>query len=297
MIKRTIEVSNPAYLKLNNKQLEINQTDILVVAIPIEDMGVLLLAHPQITITQRLLVELGNNNVAVINCDQQYLPISLILAMHAHTTHTKVLRTQTALSAVRQKQLWKAIVQTKISEQATTLKCVDSNHKPVSALIRSVKAGDKTNIEAQAARRYWRLLFGDNFRRNIELSGINTLLNYGYAVIRAMVARALVGAGFHPALGLNHHNQYNAYCLADDVMEPFRPWVDEVVAHLVISGCDTVCKESKMRLLSILDKPVDYLGDTTPLMVATGLLAAKLKAAYTDSSIQLRYPTRIASPV
>lgn len=295
MIKRTIEVSNPAYLKLNNKQLEIHQTDKSTGSIPIEDIGVLLLAHSQITITQRLLVELGKNNVVVVNCDQKYLPISLVLAMHSHTTHTKVLRTQTAISTVRQKQLWKMIVQTKISEQATTLRYIDSNHKPVSGLISSVKAGDKTNIEAQAARRYWRLMFGDNFRRNIESSCINMLLNYGYAVIRAMIARALVGAGFHPAIGLNHHNQYNAYCLADDVMEPFRPWVDEVVAQLVMKGYDSVCSESKKELLGILDKTVSYDGENTPLMVATGLLAAKLKAAYTDTSIKLQYPKRMAS--
>lgn len=210
--------------------------------------------------------------------------------------HTKVLRAQNAISIVRQKQLWKSIVQTKLREQASTLQRVKINHKPVLSMINHVKAGDKTNIEAQAAKRYWRLLFGDEFRRNTELVGVNTQLNYGYTVIRAMVARALVGAGMHPAIGLNHSNQYNAYCLADDVMEPFRPWVDEVVTNLAKEGCNTVCTESKTALLGLLDKTVLYECEKTPLMVATGLLAAKLKAAYSDSSVQFKYPIRMAEP-
>jgi len=294
MIKRTIEISKPAYLRLKNKQLEITRNQSIVGSIPIEDLGVLLLAHPQITVTQRLMVECSSNNVAITNCDQQHLPISITLALYSHTTHTKVLRTQHGISIVRQKQLWKYIVQTKLKEQAETLKRVDANHKPILGMINTVKSGDKSNIEAQAAKRYWRLLFDDEFRRNPESTGLNALLNYGYAIIRAMVARSLVGTGMHPAIGLNHHNQYNPYCLADDVMEPFRPWVDEVVHKLANDGCNEICTESKQALLSLLDMPVMYEQDKTPFMVATSLLAAKLKSAYANTSVQVNYPTRMA---
>lgn len=293
MIKRTVEISKPAYVRLSNHQLCIDLNGTNVGSIPIEDMGFLILNHPQITITQRALVECSNNNVVIVNCDRQHLPVSTTLPLYSHSTHTKILREQCAISVIRKKQLWKCIVQSKICEQADTLKRVEVEYKPVLNLRNCVKSGDVTNVEAQAAKRYWRLLLGNSFRRIHTATGINAQLNYGYAIVRALVARSLVGSGMHPAIGLNHHNQYNPYCLADDVMEPFRPWVDEIVTTLAKEGCDEICTESKKALLSILDMPVIYEHERTPMMVAVGLLAARIKTAYADKSVLIQYPTRL----
>ena len=174
---------------------------------------------------------------------------------------------------------------------------MDKTYLPLERLASKVKTGDPENLEAQAAQKYWRLLFGEQFRRDTELEGINSLLNYGYAIIRALIARAIVGSGLHPALGLFHSNQYNGLCLADDLMEPFRPWVDYKVYLMAIDNPELmVNKETKIPLLNLLAEPVLWEQQTLPLMVACHYLMANLKRAYEDSTVMLNYPQRLNQP-
>ena len=289
MIKRTVEISNPGYLKVKFNQLLIEQGE-QQASVPFEDLGVLILAHRQITITQAVLQHCAEVNCVVVHCNAQYLPISLTLPLVAHTLQTKAMRLQSSISTVRRKQLWQQIVQAKIREQAETLKRLYKNHKPLQALIKHVKSGDKDNTEAQAAQRYWKLLMHKGFRRNPDLPDSNVQLNYGYAIVRAAIARALVGTGFHPSLGLHHSNQYNAYCLADDVMEPFRPWIDEITAK---QQTEQLNQQSKNKYLQLLAQTVLYKQQQTPFMVALSLMAADLKKAYRSADIKLDFPQRL----
>lgn len=290
MIKRAVEISNPAYLKSRQQQLEIEQDKKVVAQLPFEDLGVLLISHSQVVLTHAVIEACAENKIVIVHCDKKYLPISLTLPMTAHSLHTKTLREQVSISPVRIKQLWQQIVEAKISEQALTLEKLNKNAKPIQLLVKKVKSNDSTNIEAQAAQKYWKLLVDKDFKRNPDLEGVNSQLNYGYAIIRAMVARALVVTGFHPSLGLNHSNQYNAYCLADDLMEPIRPWVDEVVMQL---PTDEMTLHTKTQLLNVLSQDVLYQEKRQPLMVAVGLLASQLKQAYQNKSIQLNFPQRL----
>lgn len=289
MIKRTIEISHPAYLKRQLEQLVIEQQGEVAAKVPFEDLGVLILAHPQITVTQAVLSACTENNIALIHCDQSHLPAGLTLPLSNHSLHSKVIKMQAGLGKVRRKQLWQQIVREKIFQQAETLRRLNKNHKPLYALIDKVKSADSGNMEAQAAQRYWKLLVDKDFRRNPQAEGVNTQLNYGYAIVRAMVARALVGTGLHPGLGVNHTNQYNSYCLADDLMEPFRAWVDEITMKQTEGGLN---QATKSEYLTVLAQTVLYQKRKMPLMVAVGEMTALFKQAYLDKKLVLRFPQR-----
>ena len=292
MIKRTIDVSRASYLHLKNKQLLIDQNGETVGKVPVEDLGILVLEHPAISITQGLILACQKNNVAVVFCDERHLPYSTLLPLsEGNQLHSKVLRQQIKISQPSKKQLWKNIIQEKIRQQAHTLKQLGKPHEVFLSLSSKVKSGDSGNLEAEAARKYWPLLMGKGFVRDFEAEGANALLNYGYSIVRAMIARALVGTGLHPALGLFHHNQYNGLALADDLMEPFRPWVDRVVYKLVTEEPDTkINKESKQKLLELPGKQVLWEKKEKPLLVVSHLLASRLKQAYEDSSLLLIWP-------
>lgn len=293
MIKRTVDISEPAYLHLNHQQLLIDKNGDTIAQIPIEDLGVVILQNPAIVITQAVIVACQKNNVVLVFCDERHLPYSVLLPIsEGNNLHNKVLQQQIDLKLPTKKRLWQQIVKRKITEQADTLKKLDKNHKPLERLAERVKAGDPDNLEAQAAQAYWKLLFGDGFRRDTDLDGVNSLLNYGYSIMRAMVARAIVGSGLHPTIGLHHHNQYNGLCLADDLMEPFRPWVDLKVYQMAESKPELqVDKESKIPLLNLLSETVLWEQQNMPLMVACHYLTANLKRAYENSAIRLDYPT------
>jgi CRISP-associated protein Cas1 len=295
MIKRTIDISEPAYLHLKHQQLLIDKKGETVAQIPIEDIGTLILQRPAIVITQAAIITCQKHNVALVFCDERYLPYSLLLPISdGNNLHAKILKQQIALTLPTKKRLWGQIVTQKILNQAETLKNLDKTYLPLERLAGKVKSGDPENLEAQAAQKYWRLLFGEQFRRDTELDGINSLLNYGYAIIRAMIARAIVGSGLHPALGLYHSNQYNGLCLADDLMEPFRPWVDSIVYLLASDNPELkVGKVTKIPLLNLLAEPVLWEKQTMPLMVACHYLLANVKRAYEDSAVSLNYPQRL----
>ncbi len=188
--------------------------------VPIEDLGILILNHSGAVVTQGLLDACSENNAVVVCCDGKRLPSSILLPLSGHSVHAETLRAQVAMTLPRRKRLWQQIVRSKITAQARLL---GEPGKRIADLAPLVRSGDPDNIEARAARAYWPLLFGPSFRRNRTGAGVNSLLNYGYAVLRAVVARAICAAGLHPSVELHHHNRYDSLCLASDLMEPLRP--------------------------------------------------------------------------
>lgn len=309
MIKRTLYFGNPAYLSVKHAQLEIRLPEVeknttlpesfkasAVKQVPIEDIGVVVLDNKQITITQGALSELLNNNVAVISCDEHRMPIGLMLPLAGNTTQSERFRHQIEASLPLKKQLWQQTIQAKITNQSAVLRqqrgleCGN-----MEAWVKQVKSGDSDNLEGRAAAFYWQNLFGDieGFHRDREGVAPNNLLNYGYAILRAVVARSLVGSGMLPTLGIHHHNRYNAYCLADDIMEPYRPFVDKLVAEIVDSGIDTsqLTTEIKSKLLSIPVLDVVINGRRSPLMVAVATTTASLYKCYSGEIRKIAYPT------
>lgn len=292
MIKRTIDISKSSYLHLKNSQLLIDQNGQTAGKIPVEDLGILILEHPAITITQGALLECQKNKVAVVFCDERHLPYSTMLPIaEGNQLHSKVLRHQVQLSQPAKKRLWKNIVREKIKQQALTLENVGKPYNEFRMLADKVKSGDSENIEAEAARKYWPLLMGQDFRRDYQAEGANALLNYGYSILRAIIARALVGTGLHPALGLFHHNQYDGLALADDMMEPFRPWVDSMVYNILQDNPEAqVNRASKQVLLELPAKQVIWEKKKLPFLVVSHLLAARLKLAHQDTAVSMFWP-------
>ena len=254
MIKRTLYFGNPAYLSVKLEQLEIRFPEVenclnlldsikeqSVKRIPIEDIGVVVLDNRQITITQGALAKLLDNNVAVITCDEHRMPSGLMLPLSCNTTQSERFQEQIEASAPLKKQLWQQTIQAKIFNQSVVLrKLRNLDCDNMESWAKQVKSGDSDNLEGRAAAFYWQNLYGHikGFRRDREGVPPNNLLNYGYSLLRAVVARFLVGSGLIPTLGIHHHNRYNAYCLADDIMEPYRPYVDVLVDEIVDSGID-----------------------------------------------------------
>ncbi len=307
MIKRTIYFENPAYLSLKDSQLAIRLPEVeksnvpgsfkdaSVHTIPIEDIGVLILDNKQITITQGLLEALLKNNVAVITCGSNHMPLGLYLPLEGNTTQSERTQAQVDASLPLKKQLWQQTVEAKIENQAYVLhNCRNETVKNMLIWSKQVKSGDSENLEGRAAAYYWANLFREikGFRRGREGIPPNNLLNYGYAVLRAVIARSLVGSGLFPALGIHHHNRYNAFCLADDVMEPYRPFVDKLVVEIVDSGCDyeNITKEIKIKLLKIPVMDVVINGTRSPLMLAARQTSASLARCYLGEIRKIAYP-------
>ena len=291
MIKRIIDISEQAYLHIKHQQLLIDKHNETVGQVPIEDLGVLILQHPAIVITQQTIIACQKNKVVIVFCDNKHLPYSIILPIaEGHTLHNKILKQQIAITEPTRKRLWKQIVEQKITQQAITLKLLNKDSTRLDYLSKQVKPSDEGNLEAVAAQAYWKKLFGKEFRRNVDMEGINSLLNYGYAIIRAMIARGICGAGLHPSLGLFHQNQYNALCLADDLMEPFRPWIDSIVYQLSAENSLEVSQKNKKPFLELLSASVQFNNKSMPFMVSIPLLMAELKRCYTKESKTLFYP-------
>ncbi len=317
MIKRTLYFGNPAYLHTANEQLMVefsvpDGTDPLVKPkahiAPIEDIGVLILDHQQITISQALMAKLLANNTAVITCDNTHHPTGMLLNLNGHTLQSRIFAAQISASEPLKKQLWQQTIVAKIQNQAAVLGAINNKDSLFSEadkllinLSREVKSGDSDNMEAQAAGYYWKNIFPEikGFTRNREGLPPNNLLNYGYAILRAVVARCLTGSGLLPTLGIFHRNQYNAYCLADDIMEPYRPYVDKLVCSILQSHniVPELTKDVKAKLLAIpaLDVTIARsvsAKDTerSPLMVAVEKTTASLARCYEGTARKLLYP-------
>ena len=292
MIKQTIFISTPRRLSLKNGQMVIEwkDSDDGKVTRPIEDMGCVVLEHQMISVTMPLLNELVKNNVAVILCDGKAMPSAMLQPLEANTTQAETLRLQMNVTEPMRKQAWKQIVESKISNQAAMLEKYDMDGSALRLLTKQVKSGDADNREGTAARTYWSTLFGTNFRRERYGDAPNNLLNYGYAILRAAVARALLGSGLLPAIGIFHHNRYNAFPLADDVMEPYRVYVDEAVYGLKTNGYLELDTYAKMTLLKILDCDVTLGKVTRPLQIALTSTTASLVKFYAQENKKLALP-------
>ncbi len=295
MIKRIVDISDPAYIHVKHQQLLIDKEGKTAGQIPIEDLGILILQHPAIVITQQVIIACQKNKVGIVFCDERHLPYSVILpVVDGHTLHQKIMRLQIKTKKPVTKRLWKQIVQKKIIEQQRTLSLAGENATVLERLASKVKSGDTENHEAQAAQYYWRRLFGRSFRRDHEAAGVNALLNYGYAVVRALISRSIVAGGLHPAIGVNHHNQYNALCLADDLMEPFRPWVDWLAYQIWMENKKVeVGRDTKKNILRLLDETVHIKKKTMPLMVACHYLVADFKRCLDGSLKSIEYPALV----
>lgn len=312
MIKKTIYVSNPAHLSLRLGQMVIKQEDVdksnlhenikqsFHVTKPIEDIGMLVLEHQQITLTQGLLAALLENNAAVVTCDSHCMPTGLLLPLAGNTTQSERFASQIAASLPLKKQLWQQTIHVKIQNQASVLgKCCQAEIGCMRSWANDVRSGDAGGHEARAAAYYWQNLFADipgleRFTRGREGMPPNNLLNYGYAILRAVLARALVSSGLLPTLGIHHHNRYNAYCLADDIMEPYRPYVDQLVFLLIqeygIDGISELTRDLKMRLLAIPTLDVIIAGKRSPLMVAVSQTTASLYKCFAGELRKISYP-------
>ena len=298
MIKQTLYFGNPAYLSLKDRQLVIRLPDKdQSITRPIEDIGVIVIDNKQITLTSGLIEALLANNCALITCDSSHLPVGLMLPLCGNTKQSERFRHQLSASLPLKKQLWQQTISQKIANQAQVLKvCFGVEVGNMLSWSKNVKSGDSDNLEARAAAYYWRNMFDDEdvFIRDREGEPPNNLLNYGYAILRAIVARGLVGSGLLPTLGIHHHNRYNAYCLADDIMEPYRPYVDELVVNIrkEFDNTDFLDKEIKKRLLSIPTIEVRINNHRRPLMVAVSETTASLYKCFSGELRKIAYPER-----
>ena len=303
MIKRTLFFGNPAYLSTRNEQLVVNfpEEERKETTIPIEDLGYVVLEDPQITITNGLLMKLIQNKTAVITCDKQHLPCSLMQPLVGHTEQTERMRHQLNASQPLKKNLWQQTVSAKIYNQALHLESREKNALKLKRWSTDVKSGDTGNLEAIAAAHYFQNLFSKvaGFSRNQKGVPPNNLLNYGYAILRAVVARALVSSGMLPSVGIFHRNKYNAFCLADDIMEPYRIYIDSVVYDIVETGCnmEDLSRNLKTKLLLIPALDVYIDGKWSPLMNAVSRTTSSLYECFLGSSRKILYPEYIASRV
>jgi CRISPR-associated protein Cas1 len=296
MIKRTIEISQQAYhLCVRNEQLRLlpreNPGTADAPSIPCEDIGLVVVDEPGVTYTHAALAALLEHDAVLVICGRDHLPAGMLLP---YQTHTEVVwRVDDQINASRpvRKRLWRQLVQAKIRAQARNLPPNSAVRAKLLSLARNVKSGDPENLEAQAARAYWSEWLGDApFHRDPDGDGINALLNYGYAVLRAAVARALVMAGLLPVLGIHHSNRSNAFCLADDLVEPLRPLADARVRECVRAGALRLDRDTKRALLELLTLEVQTADQSGPLMVALHRMVASLVRCYEGTSDRLVIP-------
>ncbi len=298
MIKRTIEISRePAHLSVRMNQLTLRRLEQTVGTFPCEDLGVVVVDHPQTTYTHAALAALAQADATLVVCGHDHLPVGVLLPLADHTQVVSRVKEQIAIGKPLCKRLWKQIVQAKIRRQAANLASSSPSQLRLLRLADSVRSGDPTNAEAQAAKVYWSAWLTEapeqqtRFRRDPDGSGANALLNYGYAIFRAAVARAIVVAGLLPSLGLHHTHRANAFCLADDLMEPFRPLVDERVRQLITSGQTDLDQPAKAELLELLAVPMTTVdGGRGPLVVVLHRYVASLVLCYQGEANRLEIP-------
>jgi CRISPR-associated protein Cas1 len=297
MIKRTLYFGNPCYLRKELEQLVVEFPENEkqgISTIPIEDIGVVVMDNPRITITQGLFAALSEKNVVIINCDSRHLPFSLMLPSCVHHAYTDKLRFQIKASLPMKKNLWQQTVVAKLKNQAGLLGKLGMDKERLIYLAGIVKTDDSGNCEGRGASYYWKVLFKESggITRHRFGEPPNNLLNYGYAILRAVVARSLVASGLITALGIHHRNKYNPYCLADDIMEPYRPYVDEMVLEITLKhkSLDELTPELKKELLKIPAIDIHIDGQNSPLMVGMQRTTASLMQCFEGISRRLVYP-------
>jgi len=292
MIKRVLCFENPARLSLKLAQMVVELQDVTR-TLPIEDIGVVILDHKQITITHALIDALLANNVAIVTSNDKHLPVGLMLPLDGNTLQSERFRAQIDASEPLKKQMWQQTIVAKILGQAHVLGTQLIEHNNMLKWAKDVRSGDTENMEARAAAFYWRNMFEkDAFIRDPQGLPPNNLLNYGYSIVRAMMARALVGAGLLPTLGIHHHSRYDAYCLADDIMEPYRPFVDLKVLEMWKKGGITsdISSDQKRDLLGVTTMDVNISGHRSPMMLAIQTTAQSVQKCYSGATRKIIYP-------
>lgn len=301
MIKRTVEISTPGcYVHSKHEQIVIEKDGVKVGSVPVEDLGVLIFDSPELLISSGAMRLLADENVAVIFTDDKHLPSSLTVPFSAHSIQSKVLNTQVEISQPLKKRLWSSVISAKINNQSKVLDLCGGDGTGLREMSRRVKSGDPENVEAHAAKVYWRKLFGEDFRRDRNADDENKLLNYGYAIVRASIARAIVGTGLHPGLGIKHSNQYNPFPLADDLVEPLRPFVDSrvyAISREAMPDADGSDRQialdppTKRDILTLLAEDCIFDGRRSPLLTAIGLYTASVKQVMMGETDRAIFPT------
>ncbi len=294
MIKRTLYFGNPTRLSVQQQQLLI-KTDDVERTIPIEDIGVIIIDHYQTSVTHAVMHLLLENNVAFITCNDKHHPTGLMLNLDGNTLQSDRFKAQIEASEPLKKQLWQQTIKAKIANQKAVLDKWEIESSFMNRCLQKVLSGDTSNQEAQAAKYYWRNLLDEeepDFFRARFGDYPNNFLNYGYAILRATVARGLVASGLLPTLGIHHRNKYNAYCLADDIMEPYRPYVDHLVKEIVNDFPSELelSKEIKKKLLEIPAINIVIDDNKSPLLVGLQRTTASLAACYDGELKKIIYP-------
>lgn len=296
MLKRTLYFGNPVYLHIKDKQLKVVEPEYHTekASIPIEDIACIILDHPQLTFTYSIISELIDQNVAIVNCDKNHMPSGLMLPLNGNHVQSERFRMQIGASEPLKKLLWAQTIKAKIENQARLLRHYRFDDKKLIALIPQIKSGDTDNIEGRAASIYWKILFKNfNFTRDRYGVPPNSYLNYSYAILRAIVARALVGSGLLPTLGIFHRNKYNAYCLSDDIMEPYRPICDSIVYDLYITGqitSEVIPKDHKAQLISVINRDVFIDKKLSPMLVAVSRTTNSLYECFEGNRRKIIFP-------
>ena len=294
MTDRIIDLSEePCRLHVRNELLVIQRNNGPEFTLPLAELGVLVVSHPQVSYSHAVLAGVAAAGGAFVACDARHMPVAMLLPLDAHHVQTERLVAQAQAKLPTNKRIWRQLVRAKIRAQAGLLQELRGHDAGLHNLVSRVRSGDPQNMEAQASRRYWKHLFADGgFRRDREADDQNRHLNYGYAILRAVVARAICAAGLHPSLGLHHHNRYNSFCLADDLMEPFRPNVDGAVVRWVeAAGNDTpLDREAKTALIEAIAARLVFQGESRTLFDVVGRIASSLVAVYAGERKELLLP-------
>ena len=292
MVKRTLSFSRPCILSLKNCQMVVKMKDDpdFIRTVPIEDIGFVLLENQQISITMPLLNALADNNAAVVVCTDKMMPNAMLLNLDSNSVQGERYRDQIDASEPLKKNLWKQTVEAKIRNQAALLDKLDKDGSRLKPYWQNVKSGDSDNREGVAAKIYWDALFGNDFMRYRTGDSPNEMLNYGYTVLRAAVARSLMGSGLFPAFGIFHRNRYNAFPLADDIMEPYRPFVDEIVFGLYANGETELNKDVKAEILNLLYVDTVFNKVTRPLDLGLSVTTSSLAKCFSGEQKKIMYP-------
>jgi CRISPR-associated protein Cas1 len=263
-------------------------------SVPLEELAALIISNPAVCLTQAVLSGVCSNGGTIVICDSKRLPIGLLFPLFGHSTQTETISAQTSASVPTKKQLWRQIIKAKLLSQAVLLQSQTGNDSGLIRMASRVKSGDPENLEAQAARRYWSALFGLSFRRVPGATDpLNSLLNYGYAILRGIVARAVAASGLHPSMGIHHHNRYNPFCLADDIMEPFRPIVDSVAFDVISSSQDPITLDRKTKTLvieAINNSRIHFKQGSNRLLDGLSTVTASLAAVYLGNRKRIDLP-------
>ena len=292
MLKRTLFFTQPYNLSLRNNQMIITTKEMpdMQRSVPIEDIGIVILEHQQTNITLPLLNALSDNNVAVVFCGNDYMPNAMLMNLDSNRIQAENYRNQIEASETQKNILWKQIVEYKIKNQANLLNKLGKDGLEFRPLYSNVKRGDADNREGVAAKLYWAMLFGHEFIRSRDGDSPNNMLNYGYTLLRAAVARSLMGSGLYPAIGIFHRNRYNAFPLADDIMEPYRPYVDEIVFDLYANGERELTKDVKAQILRLFYADTKFEKVTRPLDVGLTITTASLAKCFAGIQKKIIYP-------